>query len=133
MVLRRIKFFTNSSQRAISGTGWAIQTHTDGRRYYYHKATRETTWSVPEDVQRIVDQAKQNQPPQRPPRTLPRSTTVAPIATNTRSTDVIAIVTEGTEETETVSVTLGATGRISPSPLAMSYNSRLPRTPKPRS
>jgi pre-mRNA-processing factor 40 len=67
MVLRRIKFFTNSSQRAISGTGWAIQTHTDGRRYYYHKATRETTWSVPEDVQRIVDQAKQNQPPQRPP------------------------------------------------------------------
>jgi pre-mRNA-processing factor 40 len=71
--------FTNSSQRAISGTGWAIQTHTDGKRYYYHKDTRETTWSVPEDIQKIVDQAKQNQPPQRPPPAGPSGRATGPV------------------------------------------------------
>jgi hypothetical protein len=63
-----------------------------------------------------------------PSRTLPRSTTDAPIAMTTKSTDAIATVTE-----ETASANSGATeaiDRTSPSPLATSYNSPHPKMPK---
>jgi pre-mRNA-processing factor 40 len=62
----RYMFFADSLQRAIAGTGWAIQTTPEGKRYYYHKATRETTWEVPAEIQTKVDQAKLNEAPQRP-------------------------------------------------------------------
>lgn len=58
---------TDALQRAISGTGWTIHVHEDGRRYYHSKATGATLWTLPDEVQKIVDQAKQNLPPQRPP------------------------------------------------------------------
>lgn len=53
-------------QRAIAGTGWAIHT-ADGKRYFAHTQTKETTWSVPDAVQKVIDLNTQNQPPQRPP------------------------------------------------------------------
>ncbi|KAL5118315.1 U1 snRNP protein [Pleosporales sp. CAS-2024a] len=55
-------------ERALLSKGWATQATPDGKKkYYYHMATRETTWQLPADVQALVDQAHQNQPPQRPP------------------------------------------------------------------
>ena len=56
-----------NKQRAIEGTGWARQLTPEGKAYYYHKESRQTTWAVPEDVQRKIDQAQANMPPQRPP------------------------------------------------------------------
>lgn len=58
---------TNTSQRAIEGTGWAQQTSKEGKRYFYHKETSQTTWSVPDAVQSKIDRLKSLQPPQRPP------------------------------------------------------------------
>ncbi len=39
----------------------------DGKKYFAHTETKQTTWAVPEAVQKIIDRNKQNQPPQRPP------------------------------------------------------------------
>lgn len=53
-------------QRAIPGSGWAIN-HVDGKRYFYHTLTKDTTWTIPDAVQQNIDRNKQNQPPARPP------------------------------------------------------------------
>ena len=39
----------------------------DGRRYFAHIETKQTTWTVPDVVQQKMDEYRQNQPPQRPP------------------------------------------------------------------
>jgi pre-mRNA-processing factor 40 len=64
---RRWKVSTDSLQRVIAGTGWAIVAAGEGKRYYYHKATLKTTWELPEEIQVLVDAAKQNELAQRAP------------------------------------------------------------------
>jgi pre-mRNA-processing factor 40 len=66
-------------QRAIAGTGWAIHT-ADGKRYFAHTETKETTWGIPDIVQRNIDRNRQNQPPQRPPPAGPSAWAAGPSA-----------------------------------------------------
>lgn len=39
----------------------------DGRVYFAHTETQQTTWDIPDVVQKNIDRNKHNQPPQRPP------------------------------------------------------------------
>ncbi|CAA9958432.1 hypothetical protein CFE70_001971 [Pyrenophora teres f. teres 0-1] len=53
-------------ERALPGSGWTAHV-ADGKRYFARIGTNETTWTIPEVVQQKIDQARQNQPPPRPP------------------------------------------------------------------
>lgn len=39
----------------------------DGKRYFAHTETKETTWTIPDAVQQNIDRTKASQPPQRAP------------------------------------------------------------------
>jgi pre-mRNA-processing factor 40 len=62
-----LETIANITQRNIVGTGWTFAYTDEQKRYYYHKDTKNTQWTVPDEVQQKIDREKQNQPPQRPP------------------------------------------------------------------
>ncbi|KAH7414072.1 hypothetical protein DE146DRAFT_683500 [Phaeosphaeria sp. MPI-PUGE-AT-0046c] len=62
----RPKEFKDEVERAAAYTKWNPVMSAEGKRYFYHSDTREAVWTVPEEVQKIIDREKQAQPPQRP-------------------------------------------------------------------
>lgn len=54
-------------QRAMELTGWALVHTPEGKPYYYHKETMKTTWTLPDAVQKAVDEARAKLQVQAPP------------------------------------------------------------------
>lgn len=55
-----------AEERGTIGTDWQILEH-EGKQYWAHKETKETTWEAPAEVKQNMDRAAKLAPPMPPP------------------------------------------------------------------
>uniref|UniRef100_A0A453MT67 WW domain-containing protein n=1 Tax=Aegilops tauschii subsp. strangulata TaxID=200361 RepID=A0A453MT67_AEGTS len=108
-------------QRADASTEWKEFTTAEGRKYYYNKVTKQSKWSIPDEL-RIARELAEKTSNQQPAREI-ESTTVAPVGSTSVSVETSLPATQSSSLVGTIAPSShDAIANLPPPGAGPSYN-----------